>query len=410
MAPNSFATSNLRTDAVFAAFCGAGRTDMDGQSFAKLCKDARLIDRQFTSMHVDCAFARVVPKGGRLDRKHFEAALRVIAEKKDMNLEVVLEMVEQLYKTVMLWAKVEASRNGDDAGCKSSSLRSSRRSSLAKSGLQVSKGDAATPRQEPGSAPRFAASDTIAALARKEAQVEGMSDSLSGALAKPEKTEKAEKSREGKAKADVIEGALRDVDQSDLPALGSKEAVFKAFCRVGRAEMDGKSFAKLCDNCHLICDKLSTSDVDLIFTKVASKGHRRNLDFEQFDIALRMTAEKLGWEEEKVFAAVERSSGPKLRSTKADAVRLHMDKKTNLGSRIAGHTDPYCGEVYPWCDSSKLIAEPSMTKAPRAHPGVERLLVATRFALSGSLLMQGSDPYNHSGTGAAIPCAPRSRG
>eukprot|EP00931_Biecheleriopsis_adriatica_P101439 TRINITY_DN76577_c0_g1_i1.p1 TRINITY_DN76577_c0_g1~~TRINITY_DN76577_c0_g1_i1.p1 ORF type:complete len:541 (-),score=87.43 TRINITY_DN76577_c0_g1_i1:320-1942(-) len=67
---------------VFTAHCGIHK-DMDGKTFAKLCKDAHFLDKDLTTSDVDILFAKVLPKGQRrIDFSHFESLLALLAEKK----------------------------------------------------------------------------------------------------------------------------------------------------------------------------------------------------------------------------------------------------------------------------------------------------------------------------------------
>ncbi len=53
------------------------------------------------------------------------------------------------------------------------------------------------------------------------------------------------------------------------------EAVFKSFCVFGQKDaaplMDGSKFAKLCRDCKVLDKKVTTTDVDIIFSKVKAK-------------------------------------------------------------------------------------------------------------------------------------------
>jgi len=70
----------------FIAFCSfgkAGSEELDNAKFAKLCKEARLLDKRFTKTDVDLTFSKVCPKGQRkLGFAQFESALSAIAAKK----------------------------------------------------------------------------------------------------------------------------------------------------------------------------------------------------------------------------------------------------------------------------------------------------------------------------------------
>ncbi|XP_017290657.2 tubulin polymerization-promoting protein family member 2 [Kryptolebias marmoratus] len=57
-------------------------------------------------------------------------------------------------------------------------------------------------------------------------------------------------------------------------------------------EMNGKNFAKLCKDCHIIDGKnVTTIDVDIVFSKVKAKS-ARVITFEQFNQALTELASK----------------------------------------------------------------------------------------------------------------------
>ncbi|CAK0864433.1 unnamed protein product [Prorocentrum cordatum] len=102
--------------------------------------------------------------------------------------------------------------------------------------------------------------------------------------------------------------------------------------------MDGKTFIKLCKDCKLVDKKLTATDVDLIFAKVAPKGQRR-ISFEQFGTALEHLATKKGTSPEDVKSSITQSSGPTLSGTQADAVRFHDDKSTYTGTHVNGGPD-----------------------------------------------------------------------
>ncbi|CAE7410041.1 CML12 [Symbiodinium pilosum] len=86
-------------EAAFYNFCGAGRAELDGTSFQRLCEDCELMDKTLNSAAVDLIFCdtRVKRKGQRtIDVIAFEVALELLAEKKNMNkqdvrMQVVLQ-------------------------------------------------------------------------------------------------------------------------------------------------------------------------------------------------------------------------------------------------------------------------------------------------------------------------------
>jgi len=116
---------------------------------------------------------------------------------------------------------------------------------------------------------------------------------------------------------------------------GSVATVFQTFAGTGKGDMDGKSFVKLCRDCRLIGGGFTTTDVDLLFARVAGKGQRR-ITLAQFEQALGHIAQKKGTTADVIQAAVARTGGPVLSGTQAEAVRFHDDKSTYTGSHVNG--------------------------------------------------------------------------
>ena len=99
--------------------------------------------------------------------------------------------------------------------------------------------------------------------------------------------------------------------------------------------MEGKSLAKLAKDCKLLDKKLTATDIDLIFAKVKDKSERR-INFNQFNAALGLFAEKKGCSAGDVCAKVEASQGPVLHGTKAEANKFHDDKSLYTGVYAQG--------------------------------------------------------------------------
>ncbi|XP_034044735.1 tubulin polymerization-promoting protein family member 2 [Thalassophryne amazonica] len=82
-----------------------------------------------------------------------------------------------------------------------------------------------------------------------------------------------------------------------IVSIGDVETSFQKFAAHGdtkasKKEMNGKNFAKLCKDCHIIDGKnVTTTDVDIIFSKVKAKS-ARVITFEQFNQALAELAPK----------------------------------------------------------------------------------------------------------------------
>jgi hypothetical protein len=118
------------------------------------------------------------------------------------------------------------------------------------------------------------------------------------------------------------------------------EQVFLSFCGLGKTDMDGKGFAKLAKDCHLLDRKCTATDIDLIFAKVVVKGQRR-IGFQQFETALSHIAQKKGANVDSVVLAVENATGPVMNATQADAVKFHDDKSTYTGVHVNGGPDAF---------------------------------------------------------------------
>ena len=81
----------------FIGYCSgvAGKADtMEGKTFAKLCKDLKLLDKKFTSTDVDLIFAKIKEKAARkITFQEFCSGLQLIAEKKGVSLEQIKGVV-----------------------------------------------------------------------------------------------------------------------------------------------------------------------------------------------------------------------------------------------------------------------------------------------------------------------------
>ncbi len=58
-------------------------------------------------------------------------------------------------------------------------------------------------------------------------------------------------------------------------AAATMDEIFKSFCMFGQKDaaplMDGSKFAKLCRDCKVLDKKVTSTDVDIIFSKVKAK-------------------------------------------------------------------------------------------------------------------------------------------
>jgi len=111
------------------------------------------------------------------------------------------------------------------------------------------------------------------------------------------------------------------------------EPVLQAYFRfAGDDGIDGREFAKLCQDCDLYDKNFSKNDVDIVFVKAAGKGVRK-LNDQAFCAAVRGIAVKKGCATSKVQGAVANSSGPVMHATKAEYSKFHDDKSTYTGTK-----------------------------------------------------------------------------
>lgn len=131
---------------------------------------------------------------------------------------------------------------------------------------------------------------------------------------------------------------LRQVQVSKPKAVNVFE-LFLAFCNFGTRmetqEMDCAHFSKFCRDCKLIGKGLSSTDVDLLFTRVKSIGQRR-IVYEEFVEALTVIAEKKNKTLKQLTTEVLAVGGPAMKATKASYTRLHDDKNTYTGVYARG--------------------------------------------------------------------------
>jgi len=107
----------------------------------------------------------------------------------------------------------------------------------------------------------------------------------------------------------------------------------EVFTNFAGKDMDGREWMKICVDAHIIDRKYTKQDVDIIFSKVVTKGQKR-INFRQFQDALRHVAGKKGCTNaaimEKVEHAHKSSSG-----TKGEYSKFYDDKSTYTGAATA---------------------------------------------------------------------------
>jgi hypothetical protein len=124
--PASNDDGDLRYDIerIFMKFCERGHTKLDATKFQKVCKDCHLFDAKFASHDADLIFKRVKLSrevkrasstgANKLDLEEFFEALRLVAEKKDVDQVSVLRLVADSNGPNMIGTKAEPVRFHDD--------------------------------------------------------------------------------------------------------------------------------------------------------------------------------------------------------------------------------------------------------------------------------------------------------
>jgi len=93
------------------------------------------------------------------------------------------------------------------------------------------------------------------------------------------------------------------------------EALFKSYCTFGAKDaaplMDNAKFAKFARDTKILDKKLTSTDVDIIFSKVKAKTDRK-ITFQQFQEGLKLLAEKKYGKPDvdKLEGIILQSSGP----------------------------------------------------------------------------------------------------
>lgn len=302
----------------FKAFCGI-KPGMDGKTFAKLCKDANMVDRSLTKTDVDIIFAKVLQKGNRrIGLEQFDAALELIAKQKNTTLEDVWSHVRCCGGPVLTSTKAETVRFYDDKSTYTGTHKEGGPDPGRKGrGTLTWSSTSPTSSTVPNS-PRDPF-ETVMSLPALGSTMSTILDS-----------DKRIAGRAGSLSEKKIAQQLRGKD-------GTVEDTFRAYC-ANKPDLDGKSFVKLCKDCEIVDNIFTQIDVDLVFAKVVTKGHRR-ITLHQFEVALGMIAQKKGVDEDYIFRRVAESEGVLHAGTQADYVRFFDDKSTYTGTHLYGGPD-----------------------------------------------------------------------
>ncbi|CDJ40820.1 p25-alpha domain-containing protein, putative [Eimeria tenella] len=88
---------------------------MDGRTFVKLCRDGKLLGKQFTATDADLVFAKSKQKGSKtLGLAEFEQALQQIADKKQTSLQQLLAQLAAAGGPVYTGTRALANKFHDD--------------------------------------------------------------------------------------------------------------------------------------------------------------------------------------------------------------------------------------------------------------------------------------------------------
>jgi len=93
--------SESRLNEAFLRYCRFGggarascESQLDNVKWAKLCKDANLIDKSFSKTDVDLVWSKVKPKGARkVDFFTFQKLLHAVAEKKQITFDQLSDRI-----------------------------------------------------------------------------------------------------------------------------------------------------------------------------------------------------------------------------------------------------------------------------------------------------------------------------
>jgi class 3 adenylate cyclase len=101
-------------DDTFKAYSKHGK-QLDGKSFAKLCKDCNFIGDGLTEVNVDLIFAKFKVKGQRhMDLYRFKKALTFLALKKRVSIDAIFSAVSQSAGPVLTGSRTDCVRFHDD--------------------------------------------------------------------------------------------------------------------------------------------------------------------------------------------------------------------------------------------------------------------------------------------------------
>lgn len=125
--------------------------------------------------------------------------------------------------------------------------------------------------------------------------------------------------------------------------MASLAAVFNAFTH-DAPNMDGRTFVKLCKDCKLMDKSYTSTDADLIFTKVKAKG-AKTITVAEFEAAVALIAEKKKISVQELTSQLSSASGPVYSGTKALPNKFHDDKSLYTGVHANGGPSTVDGNI-----------------------------------------------------------------
>lgn len=337
----------------FLKLCASSH-GMDCRSFDKLCKEANFLDAKFTTVEADLIFHCVMARGPRrLDAQRFDAALRLVAEKKGLPEDIIFKKVKFLAdEGVVVGSTTETIPKLDPRAPGPPSARAQGKRvpaltlletplrprlsqpTIASSAAALATAQhqrALTPSPAPSIRPRSALAEVAPTLTRSVVSAPTL-NSLAAAVPTPARFRNfGESGRSGTGLA---------------PGQAERELLldtFYGFCWA-RGDMDGRGFARLCRDCRFVDSRFTPLDVDFMFSKSLTRGQRR-MDVETFEAALSQIAARKGVSESAIRRAVAFCPGPLVRATHAGSVRLHDDRGGYTGTHALG--GPESGALGP---------------------------------------------------------------
>mmetsp|Transcript_4769 Transcript_4769/g.11525 ORF Transcript_4769/g.11525 Transcript_4769/m.11525 type:complete len:422 (-) Transcript_4769:5-1270(-) len=311
---------------VFYSYC-TGQRELDGKSFAKLCKDGGLVDRQLTTTDIDLIFTKVVAKGQRkIILMQFEKALALIAERRGTTVADVSAAVASIKGPVLQGTQAEVVRFHDDKS--------------TYTGVHQHGGPESVPKGQ-GTLPAVGTTSEslkpVAPSAPPTGRPKKAAAPQQNGHKLPEVTKTTPREATKETPREQVENKGLLARPPDLYRPESWVSTFAAYCG-SQPDMDGKTWAKLLKDSWLMDKKFSSGDADLIFAKCVTKGHRR-MNEVQFEQALAQVAERKHKPLQEVKDSITIVGGPVLRGTEAESVRFHDDKKTYTGVHAHGGLD-----------------------------------------------------------------------